>query len=55
MAKNSEETRLKTPKTAARLVQNLKHGKKIQPWIINRLDWKLADAMTATEWKFVTS
>ena len=30
MAENSEETRLKTPKTAARLTSNLKHGKKIQ-------------------------
>ena len=26
-----------------------------EPWIINQLDWKLADAMAATEWKFVTS
>ena len=30
MAKNGEETRLKTPKTAARLGLNLKHDKKIQ-------------------------
>ena len=27
MAKNGKETRLKTPKTAARLAWNLKHGK----------------------------
>ena len=27
----------------------------VQAWIINRLDWKLADAMAATEWEFVTS
>jgi len=30
MAKNGKETRLKTPKTAARLAQNLKHDKKMQ-------------------------
>ena len=30
MAENSEETRLKTPKTAVRLTSNLKHDKKIQ-------------------------
>ena len=28
MAKNSEEARFKTPKTAARPAKNLKHGKK---------------------------
>ena len=29
MAENSEETRLKTPKTAVRLTSNLKHDKKM--------------------------
>ena len=34
MPKNGEETRLKSPKTAARLTKNLKPGKKIQQrWI----------------------
>ena len=30
MDENSEETRLETPKTAERMAQNLKDGKKIQ-------------------------